>query len=304
MHPLPTIFVIGEILFDIFPNYTRMGGAPFNFAYHLHKFGFPVCFVSRVGNDEHGRQITEALNARGFSTDYIQMDRRYPTGNVQIRLDENGVPDFDIISDVAYDHIEFDTGVHQHVLDQAGLIYFGTLAQRGRDGFNSIQQFLAHRNSEALCFYDINLRPNCYSETVIQASLEHSDVLKLNMDELQVCKQICRFEEDDRRFISYLRQTHNLGTVALTHGEHGSNLYTNGNRYDSTPQMVASLIDTVGAGDGFAAMLAAGTLLGWPPEQVLFQASKFASRICSIRGAIPDSPAFYDPEHAKMKQGA
>jgi fructokinase len=294
MQELPTILVIGEILLDVFPTYTRIGGAPFNFAYHLDKCGFPVRFVSRIGKDEHGQRVIKTLADRDFDAATIQHDEHHATGIVDVTVDNEGVPEFDIVPDVAYDHIQFDAGIHQPILNRARLIYFGTLAQRSREGFESLHQFLEHRHPDAQCFYDINLRPTCYSEKYIRKSLEHANVLKLNKDELQVCKKMFGYQEDDRAFITHLMEQYRLSMLALTDGGHGSTLFSSEGYLSCEPHPVVSMVDTVGAGDGFAAMLAAGRLLNWPVASQLSRASEFASRICSIKGAISDSTNFYD----------
>ena len=106
------ILVIGEILFDVFPNYRRLGGAPFNFAYHLKNFGFDVRFISRIGMDDAGKEILHRLELARFDPDDIQIDDVHPTGSVNVQLDKSGAPKFDIISDVAYDYIEFILEYH------------------------------------------------------------------------------------------------------------------------------------------------------------------------------------------------
>ena len=95
------ILVIGEILFDEFPDYRRLGGAPFNFAYHLKNFGFDVRFISRIGMDDAGREILHKLELARFDLDDIQVDDVRPTGSVNVQLDKSGAPQFDIIAEVA-----------------------------------------------------------------------------------------------------------------------------------------------------------------------------------------------------------
>jgi fructokinase len=299
-----SIVVIGEILYDIFPNYTRLGGAPFNFAYHLQKLGFPVCFISRIGRDDHGHRIMEELNRRGFDGSSIQWDERHPTGSVHVTLDTGGIPRFDIVADVAYDYIDLNGDALNEVMAGAGLIYFGTLIQRSRQGFHSLHDFLGRRPSHTLCFYDINLRPNCYTEQAVQASLKHADILKLNMEELQVCRQVHRSSQKDGDGVADLMERYSLKAVALTDGRNGSRLYTPKRVYQITPPEAVALADTVGAGDAFAAMLAAGMLTGRPPERMLAQASEFAAQICTIKGAIPETTGFYDPYQSRFAQGA
>jgi fructokinase len=289
------IWVIGEILFDVFPNYRRLGGAPFNFAYHLKNFGFDIRFISRIGKDAAGEEILGKLVQCRFDPGDIQIDDDHPTGAVNVALDEKGVPQFDILPNVAYDYIEFIPDDHSEPINRAELIYFGSLAQRTRVGFEAVQAMITCKSPAARCFYDINLRPRCYNDTLILKSLSESNILKLNQEEFEKLKQIKMFEGDCRGFVQYLMESCPLDFVSLTSGDRGSELFTPSEYHRTDPAKVASAADTVGAGDAYAAMLAAGILRNWHPEEILQRASRFASRICKIKGAIPESPSFYKP---------
>jgi fructokinase len=297
------ILVIGEILFDVFENEKQLGGAPFNFAYHLINFGFPVRFISRIGNDSNGKEILTILKQYHFNIDDIQIDDHHDTGTVEVQLNSSGSPAFHIKPDVAYDYIDYLPNKHLSLIDTADVIYFGTLIQRSSQGFKNIQKFMSLRRSDALCFYDINLRQNCYSDKVILASLGHADLLKLNEEELDECKRIFRFSKDDDAFIPFLMDKYALDTIAITKGNMGSELYTQKGRFHSKTNDVSSIVDTVGAGDAYSAMLAVGTIKGWNPDRTLSMASMFASRICEIRGAIPESREFYDLVKEMMENG-
>jgi fructokinase len=296
------IFVIGEILFDVFEKEKRLGGAPFNFAYHLINLGFPVRFISRIGNDNLGKEILTLLKQYHFNIDDIQIDDRHDTGTVVVQLSPSGSPTFHIRPEVAYDYIDFLPDKHVSLMDTANVIYFGTLVQRSSQGFKNIQKLMGLRRSDSLCFYDINLRQNCYSDKVILSSLGHADLLKLNEEELEECKRIFRFSKDDD-FIPFLMDKYALNTIAVTKGDQGSELYTKDGRFHSKTYPVSSIVDAVGAGDAYSAMLAVGTIKGWKPDRTLSMASMFASRICEIRGAIPESREFYDPVKEMMKNG-
>ena len=297
------IFVIGEILFDVFEKEKRLGGAPFNFAYHLINLGFPVRFISRIGNDELGKEILTLLKQYHFNIDDLQIDNRHDTGTVAVQLSPSGSPTFHIRPEVAYDYIDFLPNKHLSLMDTADMIYFGTLVQRSSQGFKNIQKFIELRPSDALCFYDINLRQDCYSDKVILSSLGHADLLKLNEEELEECKRIFRFSKDDDAFIPFLMDKYALNTIAVTKGGKGSELYTKDGRFHSKTHCVSSIVDTVGAGDAYSAMLAVGAIKGWKPDRTLSMASMFASRICEIRGAIPESREFYDPVKEMIKNG-
>ena len=289
------ILVIGEILFDVFPDYRRLGGAPFNFAYHLKNFGFNVRFISRIGIDDASKEILHRLELARFNLDDIQIDDEHPTGSVKVKLDKSGTPEFDIISEVAYDYIEFIPEYHLNLISNAKMIYFGSLVQRGETGFENLQAFISRNLLEIINFYDINLRPGCYNTAIIEKSLLKTDILKLNTGELAKLKQMLSLKINNEEFVHHLMETNSICAVSLTKGELGSELFTSQGSFSSEPTEAIKVIDSVGAGDAYAAMLVAGLLKKWQPEKILYRASLFASRICEIKGAIPDSESFYEP---------
>ncbi len=289
------ILAIGEILVDIFPHYRRIGGAPFNFAYHAGHLGMDVTFISRVGDDEPGADIFAMLAQNGFKTEFIQIDRHHETGRVIVTPDQQGGHEFEILPDAAYDFIDLPDNPE----DISGgktidLIYFGTLAQRTAQGFNSIQAFLNKRPAGSKCFYDINLRPGQFSDAIIRKSLDNTDILKLNSDELAYLRHMFRREDTDTRMARWLMQNCGIEMVSLTKGADGSDIITAGDQqHAGVPD--AEIADTVGAGDAYAAVLATGLLKGLPLEKILSIAARFASKICTIKGAVPDDTAFYEP---------
>jgi len=286
------ILALGEILFDVFPDYRRLGGAPFNFAFHLKQLGFPVRFVSRVGEDRNGKEIRAAVKAHGFNPADLQVDSRHATGTVAVSLNDTGVPTFDILPNVAYDHIDFTPAVGS-LLEDCTLIYFGTLIQRSDRGFKNLQRILSARKSNTKCLYDINLRPGGYTSQVVRESLNHADLLKLNEEELDVLKAMHGQKRDEDRFVAFLREHYAIGVVALTRGHSGSTLFTADGRFDATTPVVENIVDTVGAGDAFASVLAAGYLRDLPAPKILNAATRLAAHLCTVAGAIPDDSDLY-----------
>lgn len=286
------ILALGEILFDVFPDYRRLGGAPFNFAFHLKQLGFPVRFVSRVGGDRNGKEIRAAVEAHGFNPADLQVDSRHATGTVAVSLNDTGVPTFDILPNVAYDYIDFTPSVGS-LLEDCALIYFGTLIQRTDRGFQNLQSILSARKSHTKCLYDVNLRPGGYTSQVVRESLNHADLLKLNEEELDVLKSMHGQKRNGDRFVAYLRERYAIEVVALTRGQSGSTLFTADGRFDATTPVVENIVDTVGAGDAFASVLAAGYLRGLPAPKILNAATRLAAHLCSVAGAIPDDSDLY-----------
>jgi fructokinase len=288
------VLVIGEILFDVFPDYRRLGGAPFNFSYHLKNFGFNVRFISKIGMDDAGKEILHRLELAGFNLDDMQIDDVHPTGNVKVKLDKSSGHQFDIIPEVAYDYIEYIPEYHANLIDGSRIIYFGSLVQRTEAGCENLQAFISHNSPKKQNFYDINLRPGCYNNDIIEKSLSKTDILKLSTGELEKLKQMRSLKMENEQFVHYLMETHSIQTVSLTKGESGSELFTNQGSLSADSADVVKVVDSVGAGDAYAAMLAAGVLKNWSPPEILERASLFASRICEIKGAIPES-SFYEP---------
>jgi fructokinase len=288
------ILAIGEILFDIFPGYKRIGGAPFNFAFHLKNLGIPTRFITRIGNDADGKKIRQQLKQYGFITDDIQIDNRYNTGKVIVNLDTQGVPEFKILPDVAYDHIAFNPKIASLLDENTRLLYFGSLIQRSECGFKTLQKILSQRHQNTKCLYDVNLRPQCFTKAIIINSLKQSDVLKLNDEELKIIKQMFEVEKKSREFIDFLMIKFDIEMVSLTKGEKGSCLYIENEEYCMAPNRTRKIVDTVGAGDAYTAILAIGFLNKCDPERILTVATDFASSICENEGAIPSSKSVYE----------
>lgn len=288
-----TILALGEILLDCFPGYSRIGGAPFNFAYHLKKFGLPVRFISRIGRDESGRNITGFLSRAGFDPADLQIDADRPTGRVDITLDPLGGARYSIVPDVAYDLLSFDRiAAEIRPAPPPRLIYFGSLIQRTRHGFEGLHRLLSE-SPRSLCLYDMNLRPGATSETIVQTSLESADILKLNEAELERTAAFFGRDATAPEMVEWLMARFSLSAVSLTRGADGSVLYTARGRLETPAAPVGALVDTVGAGDAYCAVLAAGLLLNWPADRILREADAFSSRICAIPGAVPESDDLY-----------
>jgi fructokinase len=290
------ILVIGEILVDIFPQYRRIGGAPFNFSYHLKNLGLPVCFVSRIGADDAGKEISDFLAQNNFDTSYIQKDHEHPTGRVNVEIKPGGAHSFEIVKNTAYDHIELPPAPQDIAGQNPDLIYFGTLIQRTPKMFDMLQKFLKNRDPATRCFCDVNLRPECYTEKSVLASVARSDILKINDEELKILqKMLKQNQQPEKEFVAWLMEEFDIKVVSLTMGDRGSRLYTPSGCIETKAPESSQTVDTVGAGDAYAAVVALGCLQNWPPEKILSRATQFAGRICRIKGAIPDNHSFYAP---------
>ncbi len=289
------ILSVGEILYDVFPEYKRLGGAPFNFAFHAKNLGAPVCFASRVGADPEGEAILQQLRQMEFDISYIQIDEKNRTGEVVVTIDENGEPDFNIMPDVAYDYINHEPVCNIILSAKVDLIYFGSLGQRSEYGFATLQRVLLSKRPTTKCLYDVNLRPRCYDKAIIVASMKQANILKVNETELEILKQMLDgIGKSDAGFIDSLMNRYYIEMVALTRGSKGSDLFTPGDHHVFKAPRIEKIKNSVGAGDAYSSILAVGYLRGWQPEEILSKATAFAARLCEIDGAIPTNASFYD----------
>ncbi|RJP76772.1 MAG: hypothetical protein C4522_17040 [Desulfobacteraceae bacterium] len=289
------ILSIGEILYDIFPGYKRLGGAPLNFAFHVKQLGVPVCLVSRIGADAAGLSALQELRQIGFDTSHIQIDKQHRTGEVIVKIDQNGEPDFNIADNVAYDYINYKH--MQHILkdETIDLIYFGSLIQRTGYGFETMKKVFASKSPNTKCLYDINLRPDCYSKAVIVESMRQADLLKINETEFQTIKQMLDgSRKSDAAFLDQLMNDYQIEMIALTRGSKGSEIITQDNHYTQQAPLHSKTVNSVGAGDAYTSIVAIGYLQGLPMEEILSAATDFAARICEIDSAFTTDPSFYD----------
>jgi fructokinase len=297
------ILVTGEILFDLFENRRQLGGAPFNFAFHLKKLGFDVRFVSRVGNDDFGKEIVDFLAAHRFDVSDIQIDSVLPTGTVQVDVTENGHA-FTITENAAWDRIEFDYRMTSLLAKSPDLLYFGSLVQRTEPGHALIHRILEHKPPGPRVFCDINLRPASYTDKVIQSCLVAADILKLNQEELTEAggDTAGAGAAAQKAAARGLMAEHRIRRIILTLGPDGSTWITSDTVRHCPAAPVRQIKDTVGAGDAYAALSAAGLLKKLPVNVCMDLASEFAAHICTLEGALPKDDHIYREFNQRMDQ--
>jgi fructokinase len=289
---------LGEALFDCFDERAILGGAPINFVVHAHQLlsdvGGRGVAVSRVGLDALGDELCETLRGRGFDVSCIQRDERRPTGTVRVTLDAGGHAEYDIVEDVAWDHLAPDDALDE-LAGRCSAVCFGTLAQRSETSRATIQRFVA-KAPQALRVFDVNLRQQYFCGEVIEQSLRLANFVKLNEDELpRVCGLLgiaSGGHGDVDRQAWALYEAFDLRGLALTRGAKGTVLFRAGETYSGdVPALAAEAgADSVGAGDGCCAGLVCGTLLGWPPRRIVNLANAVGAFVAGRRGATPELP--------------
>lgn len=297
--PSAVVLCFGEVLVDCFPDREVLGGAPFNVAWHIHALArqagpVPV-LITRIGRDRQGQRVLAALKAAGMPLEGIQQDARHATGSVQVSLNEAGnQPKFTIAPDQAWDYIDPDAALEVALARRPSRIYFGTLAQRGPSR-QALRRLLT--NSSAEGFLDVNLRDPWVCEEVLRSSLKLARSVKLNDAELRRLAALLGLEgASDLERSRALVRAFGLKHLIVTRGAQGAWLLDeSGQCYETTAGTAVEVVDSVGAGDAFAAVFLLGLERHWPLSRTLERAHQFAAALCTQRGAIPESADFYRP---------
>ena len=274
---------LGEILWDCLPEGKKLGGAPANFAFHAGLLGADTVAISAIGNDALGDEILRELDEKGLK--YLLPRVEQETGTVQVTLDDEGIPSYEIKTGVAWDNIPFLPEIKQ-IAEKCDCVCYGSLAQRSEVSRNTIQEFLRHTPEDCLKIFDINLRQHFYTKELIHDNLLACNVLKINDEELEIVTELfglptMSIEDKCRRLL----ENYNLQLVILTCGVNGSYVFArNEKSFQKTPKV--EVADTVGAGDSFTGAFAASLLAGKSIEEAHQLAVKVSAFICTQKGAM------------------
>lgn len=280
---------MGEVLWDVLPEGKKLGGAPCNFAYHVSQFGLDSCAISAIGDDNLGKEIIANLEDKkvNYHIDVVP----YPTGTVQVELDADGVPQYEIKENVAWDNIPY-TARLEGIAERTKAVCFGSLAQRNIVSRNTINRFLdaIPATNDPLVVFDINLRQGFYNKEILCNSMQRCNILKINDEELVTVSRLFGYpgiDLQDKCWI--LLGKYNLKMLILTCGINGSYVFTPGNvSFQPTPKV--EVADTVGAGDSFTAAFIASILKGKSVEEAHHKAVEVSAFVCTQNGAMPELP--------------
>ena len=289
MNNQPIVVGMGEALWDVLPEGKKLGGAPANFAYHVSQFGLNSRVVSAVGQDKLGTEILDSFRQKQL---YGMVEIvPYPTGTVQVELDAEGVPCYDIKEGVAWDNIPY-TQALEGLARQTRAVCFGSLAQRSIVSRESIHRFLDAMPADAdtLKIFDINLRQSFYTKEILCESFRRCNILKINDEELVTVSRMFGYpgiDLQDKCWI--LLAKYDLKMLILTCGVNGSYVFTPGHiSFVETPKV--QVADTVGAGDSFTASFVAATLKGLSVADAHRLAVDTSAYVCTQQGAMPVLP--------------
>lgn len=281
-----SILIFGEILVDIIDNSWYPGGAPFNVACHLKGMNLKPVIISKIGNDDMGKYLLDIALKKNLNTDYIKTDI-YKTGAVEVNIRE-GEPFFSIIENRAYDYID---PPNVKTAKSSSLLYYGSLAVRSEKSYNSLLKIKEEFNG--ITFMDINIRKPWFNLEKIEPLLTDIHWLKINSEELNIIAGSSSTIEEN---INYLSNKYSIGNIICTLGAKGAKLYSSEDQilYSIQGKKIENFINSVGAGDAFSASVISSIINGESGKVLLQKANNFASKVCSLKSAIPESINFYD----------
>ncbi|MFN0102538.1 MAG: carbohydrate kinase family protein [Bryobacteraceae bacterium] len=278
--PGPVLLSVGEILWDQYPGYRLLGGAPFNLAAHAARLGFAAHFISAVGKDEAGDEALARAEALGVDMTYTRRHPQWPTGIVDVTLDADRHPSYHLRRPAAWEEPEISAcqAAALQALRPAWLVC------------GMLQQTCPQARAARLAlggiplFYDVNLRPGFEDPATVDELLRAASVVKCNDVELDWLARELSLDGDPA---AALLRRYSFTVLCITKGADGCRLHAHGEVVEEKAPTI-SVIDTVGAGDAFSAALLHGLTSQWPLDRTARFANALGSIVASRRGAIPD----------------
>jgi len=280
------VVVLGEVLWDIFEHSRKLGGAPLNFAAHVSRLGHNALLISAVGGDPLGDEAFEAIRGLGLSTTFLQKTARFQTGAARIHLGLGDQTHFVIERPAAYDAVSISDREIERIVSQAPeWLYFGTLFASNSKG-DAVLNRLLNALPAAARFYDLNLRPDCYSAALVAQLLRIANVVKLNEEELQRVHEFTGLPLATEAFCREGVERYGWHSVCVTLGARGCAILARGEYVEAEGHAV-DVADTVGAGDAFAAAFMHGLISRWSAPAIGAFANRVGALVASRHGAIP-----------------
>ncbi len=278
-----TITCFGEILWDVLPTSKQPGGAPMNVAADLRNFGLNAQIISRIGNDDLGRELSEFLDQKGLPLELVQIGQTYPTGVAKANISDTNEVTYEIVQPVAWDYIHLE----QNLLDavrKSDLFVYGSLAARSPQTHETLLSLLAVASRKV---FDVNLRAPHYERATVEQLLKQADIAKLNEHELIELSGWYSDETDLYEAMKQLCERYKLEKLCVTLGEKGAALL-DGRGFVQQAGFPVEVEDTIGSGDAFLAAFLYKTLQGESAQKTLEFACATGAYVATQRGATPE----------------
>ena len=278
------VVCFGEVLWDVLPTGKIPGGAPMNVAIRLQSMGIPARVISSTGNDAAGAELIQFILQKNVAVNLIQQDNNIATGEVHVKLDEQGIATYNIVYPSAWDRINI-TAENLDAVKNATAFVFGSLACRDKVSCNTLLQLLSVASYK---IFDVNLRPPFYSIPFIEELMKQSDFIKLNDDELLiVAETMGSATKDIAENILFIANKTDTKTICITKGKDGAILYAE-NKFWSHPGFTVKVADTIGSGDSFLAALISKIIYNNHYTEAIEFACAIGAIVATHKGANPE----------------
>ena len=277
------IVCFGEVLFDVFPTHTKIGGAPLNVGLRLASLGIETQIISRIGQDAKGKELIDFIERNDVSTAFIQTDSHFSTGEVTVKLDEKGSASYTINYPVAWDKIEATPEAHD-IVSSSDAVVFGSLVCRDTASYQSLLSLL---NVAKYKIFDVNLRAPFYTKELLSDLMNKADFIKFNDDELyEISEYLGSPYHSLEQNMQFIAEKTNTQHICVTKGSHGAVLFYNNQLFYNSGYKI-TVADTVGAGDSFLAGLLSKLLAGIAPQEAINFACALGALVAQEEGANP-----------------
>lgn len=276
----------GEVLWDVFANEKKIGGAPLNVALRMKTLGCDVAMISCVGNDEDGKAIKDQVKQLGLETDTIVVSEDFPTGLVNVTLNERGSATYEISYPSAWDKIELND-LAKATVKTADVLIYGSLVCRDNVSRNALEELLQY---DVYKVFDVNLRKPHYTYEILNQLMQSADFIKFNDEELlEIAKAMNSPFESLEENMAFIEEKTKATAMCVTKGKHGALLLWEGKIYENGGYPI-EVADTVGAGDSFLAALITSLLTGKEPQNSIDFACAVGALVAEAPGANPEVP--------------
>lgn len=274
----------GEVLWDIFGNEKKIGGAPLNVALRMKTLGCEVGIISCVGKDENGKTIINHIKNLGLETDAIIKSENFQTGLVNVTLNERGSASYEIAYPSAWDKITLNN-IAKNLVSEADVLIYGSLVCRDQISRQSLEELLAMKVYKV---FDVNLRKPHYNYKILEQLMHSANFIKFNDEELlEIASAMNSPFESLEENMNFIAKKTNVTAMCVTRGKHGAILMWEGQLYknEGYPVIVS---DTVGAGDSFLATLITSLLMDKAPQAAIDFACAIGALVAEAPGANPE----------------
>ncbi|GAA3744314.1 carbohydrate kinase [Flavobacterium ginsengisoli] len=274
----------GEVLWDVFANEKKIGGAPLNVALRMKTLGCEVAMISCVGNDEDGKAIKSQIKELGLETDTIVVSQDFPTGLVNVTLNERGSATYEINYPAAWDKIVLND-LAKTTVAEADVLIYGSLVCRDTVSRNALEELL---QNDVYKVFDVNLRKPHYTYQILEELMQSADFIKFNDEELlEIAKKMNSPFKTLEENMAFIEEKTKATAMCVTKGKHGALLLWKGKIYENGGYPI-EVADTVGAGDSFLAALITSLLNSRDPQSSIDFACAVGALVAEAPGANPE----------------